>query len=366
MRPIDPFSYFAGHASVISGLAGSTPSPDHRYCFHTNYLDLTPGRAVFHVTIDRAHATFGELNIRVMALLDRREVSVAASLAIDLVGLGAKDLHRGIRFMAVNGVQYALYGYVSDTTDLTASSLDIALEELGHVNAHAKAEVRERTTSPKLAGGDPTRTLSARRLLAEQGVTPDLAFSQPMQIDRNAVDVLAKRWPLVSTQGAATLDLWSSCMALQILDSARLIAQDSRGLVVDITNAGLIDTLKQGGCIINQIQLDADDIDLLALDHAEDDHDFAVVMATAKWQAAGGLETLSERVMECLAKVGFVVMIVEIVGGTSAVAFRNRMQQLSLHCIGMGHDVMQLAFPHGDDWYPRADAVSRFVWIARK
>lgn len=366
MRPVDPFSFFVGHASVISGLAGSTPSPDHRYCFHTSYLDITPGRAVFHVTIDRAHATFGELNIRVMALPDGRDASVAASLAIDLEGLGAKDLHRGIRFMAVDGVKYALYGFVNDTTDLKAAALDIALEELGHVNAHVKAVARDRTESPQLAGGDPTRTLSARRLLAEQGVTSDFPFSQPMQIDRDALDVLANRWPLVSISRADTLDLWSSCVALQILDSARLIARDSRGLVVDITNAGLIETLRQGGCIINQIQLDADDIDLLALDHAEADHDFAVVMAAAKWQAAGGLETLSERVMECLAKVGFVVMIVEIVGGTSAVAFRNRMQQLSLHCIGMGHDVMQLAFPHRDDWYPRADAVSRFVWIARK
>ncbi|OYY68308.1 MAG: hypothetical protein B7Y47_13935 [Sphingomonas sp. 28-63-12] len=329
-------------------------------------MDITPGRAVFHVTIDRAHATFGELNIRVMALPEGRDASVAASLTIDLEGLGAKDLHRGLRFMAVGGVKYALYGFVNDTTDLKAAALDIALEELGHVNTHATAAVRDEAAPPVLARGDPKRTVSARRLLAEQELPPDIPYSQPMQSDGDDMELLDKRWPLVGIGGSDIRDRWGSCMALQMLDFVGLVTQDSRGLLVDMANEGLIETLKQAGCSINLIDLDADDIDLLALDHAEIDHDFAVVMAAAKWQVAGGMEMLSERVMECLAKAGFIVMIVEIVGGGSAAAFRNRMQQLTLNCIGMGHDVMQLFFPHGDSWYPQANTVSRFLWIARK
>lgn len=366
MRSVDPFSFFVGHESIIAGLGGSTPSPDHRYCFHTNYLDVKPGRAVFHVTIHRPRASFGELNIRVMALPTERDASVAASLAIDLEGVEAHDLHRGLRFLAVDGVKYALFGFVSDSADLKAEALDVALEELGKAHSHAKPALGTGAAQPRLARSDLKSISTTRRLFAELAPAPDLPFAQPMQKSGDAMNLLATRWPHVGMDGPNTLDHWSSCMALQMLELVGLIGPSSHGLLVDIANAGLIETLKLGGCSVDMIELDAEDADLLALNYLEPDYDFAMVMAAQKWQAVGGLEMLCERVMECLAKVGFILMIVEIAGGGSAAAFRNRMQQLSLHCMSLGHDVMQLAFPSGDGWYPQTGAASRFIWIARK
>ncbi len=366
MRTVDPFSFFVGHESIIAGLGGSTPSPDHRYCFHTNYLDIVPGRAVFHLTIHRPRASFGELNIRVMALPSGRDATVAASLVIDLEGVEAHDLHRGLRFLAVDGVKYALFGFVNDSADLKAKALDVALEELGPAQLHAKPAAGNEAAQPRLARSDLNSTSSARRLLAEQVPTPDLPFAQPMQKYCDAMNLLATRWPLVGVEGSNTLDHWSSCMALQMLESVGLFVPASRGLLVDIAHAGLVETLKLGGCSVDLIQLDAEDVDLLALNYLEADYDFAMVTVAQKWQVGGGMETLCERVMECLAKLGFVIMVVEITGGGTAAAFRNRMQQLSLHCIGQGHDVMQLAFPNGDRWYPQAGSASRFIWIARK
>lgn len=366
MRQVDPFSFFVGHESIIAGLGGSTPSPDRRYCFHTNYLEVKPGRAVFHVTIRQPRATFGELNIRVMALPTGRDASVAASLVIALEGVEAHDLHRGLRFLAVDGVRYALFGFVSDSADLTAEALDVALEELGVAHSHAKTEASDDATQPRLARSDLQSIASARRLIAERAPAPDLPFAQPMQKYGDSMNSLATRWPLVQMDGSNTVDHWSSCMALQMLESVGLVMPASRGLLVDIAHAGLIETLKLGGCSVDHIRLVDEDIDLLALNYLETDYDFALVMAAQKWQATGGLETLCERVIDCLAKDGLIVMIVEIAGAGTAAAFRNRMQQLSLHCIGQGHDVMQLAFPDGDRWYPQAGSASRFIWIARK
>ncbi len=366
MRSVDPFSFFVGHESIIAGLGGSTPSSDGRYCFHTNYLDVKPGRAVFHVTIHRPRATFGELNIRVMALPSGRDASVAASLVIDLEGVEAHDLHRGLRFLAVDGVKYALFGFVSDSADLKAEALDVAIEEIGAAHSTAKAAVCGEATQPRLALSNLKSTSSTRRLLAERAPTPYFPFAQPMQNNGDTMNLLAKRWPLVGLDGSDTLDHWSSCMALQTLEAVGLVVPSSRGLLVDIADPGLIDTLKLGGCSIDLIQLDAEDVDLLALNYLEADYDFVMVLASRQWQAGSRLETLCERVTECVVKAGFILMIVEIPGEGTAAAFRNRMQQLSLHCIGLGHDVMQLAFPQGDGWYPRAGATSRFIWIAKK
>lgn len=364
MKLVDPFSYMHGKASAIAGLGGPTLSPDPRYCFHTNYFEFLPRRVIFHLAIRRPRATYGELNVRVMALPKDREASVATGIVINLNGLDGEDIHRGLRFLAVEGVSYALYGYVTDRTDLRVESLEIAFEELGFVTAHA-ASAHQVGGAQRHARIERDNTISVRRLVSDQAPSFDLAHAQPVSLERGAMAPLASRWPLVDVADPAAHG-WAACLALEMLDRNGVLAAENSGLLVGHPDPGLIGSLKQRGCRIQQIGLDSDSRDLLAFYHMEGDRDFAIVMATAEWQAPERLEFLAESAIECLSKGGFISIIVEIGGGGSALAFRNRMQQLTLHCIGRGHDVMQMAFPPADDWYPPAGAINHFIWIARK
>lgn len=364
MRAVDPFSFFVGHASVIPGLGGPNIPADPRYCFHTSYFEFLPRRVIFHLTIRRPRATYGELNVRVLALPKGRDASVAAGVAIDLGGLGGEDIHRALRFLAVEGVIYALYGFVTDGTDLQADSLEIALEELGLVSAHAAADHGE-AGAQRHARIERDNTIAARRLVTDQKPRLDLAYAQPVPLNRTDRAALAQHWPMVDV-GDPTARGWGSCLALEMLALNGAVGTENLGLVVGLPDPGVIASLQQRGCHVDQLGLDFKDGDLRAFDHVSGDRDFVMVMATAEWLAPQRLEFLAESAIECLAKGGFISLIVEIEAGGSALAFRNRMQQLTLHCIGRGHDVMQMAFPPTDDWYPPSGAINHFIWIARK
>ncbi|WP_343614694.1 hypothetical protein [Novosphingobium sp.] len=301
-----------------------------------------------------------------MALPPGRDASVAASIRVDLDNLGGEDLARSLRFLAVEGVRYALYAFATGASDLQADGLDIALEELVTPTAHARPAPHAGGNTADRARSDPAATTTARRLIADKGPSLDLPFSQPMQWDPEAERMLRGRWPLLDKRGGNALDCWSSGTALQMLDFGGLIADGNKGLIVDLAEAALLGTLEAAGCAIHLLTLDREDVDLLALDRAEGLCDFAIAAVPAQWQGAGRLETFCERMMQCLAKDGFLIMMINMTGDGEALAFRNRMQQLALYCIGLGHDVMQLAFPAGDSWHPPEGATSRFIWIARK
>jgi len=132
MRQLEPFSYFADYASAVSGFGGSEPAPDNRYCLHTQYQPLRPGRAAFRLTIKGAKATKGELSLRVHAYKPSSsgEVMLAGGGRIRLDELDSDAIDQTIRIAAAPGVHYALYGYFSEPTDLVAESVTVAIEEL--------------------------------------------------------------------------------------------------------------------------------------------------------------------------------------------------------------------------------------------
>jgi len=59
MRDIDPFAYYFNHSSAIPGLGGDSLSPDPRYCFHTDYIDVRPGPARYELLLRRVRASRG-------------------------------------------------------------------------------------------------------------------------------------------------------------------------------------------------------------------------------------------------------------------------------------------------------------------
>lgn len=131
MRAINPFSYFVDHASQLRGFGGERPSPDPQYCFHTRYEAVRPGRAIYSLKLLGSQATEGELTVRIHAF--RPDVgglpSLAAGSRLDLAGEKIQDLAVAIPFHAVNGVEYALYGFFSEPTNLSVDHVEVLLEE---------------------------------------------------------------------------------------------------------------------------------------------------------------------------------------------------------------------------------------------
>jgi hypothetical protein len=131
VRAVNPFSYFVDHASQLRGFGGDRPSPDPQYCFHTRYETVRPGRAIFSLKLDGAQATQGEMTVRVHAY--RPDFggmpSLAAGNRLDLASPQQQELSVAVPFHAVSGVEYALYGFFSEPTDMTVERVDVFLDE---------------------------------------------------------------------------------------------------------------------------------------------------------------------------------------------------------------------------------------------
>ena len=132
MRDVNPFDYWEGHASAIEGLGGAERSPDPRYLFHTRYHTVRAGHARFLLKLDRVRATVGELAIRVHAWKPENDSNISlvsgARMLLDGVEEQA-DVTLPVRFAAQKGVLYALYGYLSEDSDIVAQTLQVAIDE---------------------------------------------------------------------------------------------------------------------------------------------------------------------------------------------------------------------------------------------
>lgn len=131
MRAVNPFSYFVDYASQLRGFGGDRPSPDPQYCFHTRYEPVRPGRAIYGLKLRGAQATQGELTVRVHAF--KPEFGGAPSLAagnrLSLEAISRQDLAVNVPFHAIKGVEYALYGFFTEPTDLSVLEVEVELDE---------------------------------------------------------------------------------------------------------------------------------------------------------------------------------------------------------------------------------------------
>ena len=131
MREIDPFDYWERHASAIEGLGGQERSPDPRYLFHTRYYPVRAGHARFVVRLDEVRASFGELSVRVHAWKPEGDsnVSLVAGTRAMLLGDEGAEVNLTVHFAAQKGVLYALYGYLSEDSDVAARAIHVAIDE---------------------------------------------------------------------------------------------------------------------------------------------------------------------------------------------------------------------------------------------
>ena len=131
MRDVDPFCYFASHASAIRGYGGENRSPDPQYCFHTHYLDVRPGTARYELRLKGASASQGQLTVRVHAYKPSTgaNATLVAGARLELGTDGPEDLSVSVRFHALREVQYAFYGFFSEYSDLAVEGFSVVLDE---------------------------------------------------------------------------------------------------------------------------------------------------------------------------------------------------------------------------------------------
>jgi len=131
MREVDPFDYWESHSSAIEGLGGLERSPDPRYCFHTRYHEVREGRARFVLQLDGVRASFGELSMRVHAWKPDTDsnISLVSGARMLLHSEDGAELTLPVHFAAQKGVLYALYGYLSEDSDVVAQTLKVAIDE---------------------------------------------------------------------------------------------------------------------------------------------------------------------------------------------------------------------------------------------
>lgn len=132
MREVDPFDYWESHASALEGLGGLERSPDPRYCFHTRYHEVRPGRAGFVLRLEGVHATFGEIAVRVHAWKPESDSNISlVSGARMLLQSDPEEsaLTLPVRFASQKGVLYALYGYLSEDSDAKVGKLHVLVDE---------------------------------------------------------------------------------------------------------------------------------------------------------------------------------------------------------------------------------------------
>jgi hypothetical protein len=362
MRQLEPFSYFAGHASALAGFGGPEAAPDPRYFFHTRYETVRPGRAIYHLAIKGARATTGELTLRVHAFKPGAagEISLAGGGRLSLGGVQgqAEATHVPIRFSAAPDSHYALYGYFSEPTDLVADAIEIAIEELG---GPADAASAQRSSRAEATGG----FAAIAKLCSDAAPSLLQPVSQPCTEEQLAPDILDALWPSIPGFAEDRVERWKLVMPLQALTSAGMRLADARGLILDAPHASLAAALREQGAAIDEAR---GGVDTGAWTEADGGggHDFVIAYEPPRPAGpAARSASLPERIAPQVMKGGLAVAIMAIDPDQEAHAFRNGLQQIALRLIGRGHDVAQLRVPHALFPFARTGPTGAFAFIIK-
>lgn len=359
MRQLEPFAYFVEHASAMRGFGGQAAGPDPAYCFHTLYEEVAPGRTVYRVCLSGAKASRGELTIRVHAHKpgSGSDVSLVAGDKRRLERLSrgecgaACDLELAVSFAAVEGVQYALYGFFSEPSDLHADAITISLEELGAPTFELAATGPGEETRFGVVGlAGPSRLLANLPPSLRDPTSQDCTFAQ---LDPETGSTLNSR-----------VAHWWETVPMRVMLRYGFLQEGARGAVMGQAPASLAAQLVSSGCRLPGFGKAAD---------ARDRLDFAIAypvegsLDNAREQEHASKETLSH-----LLPGGLAVIMLRYRAGrdienpVSAWSGRNGIEQLALRLIAAGHDVAQLAFAPASQRVVQDDGGTPFVLVARR
>lgn len=353
-RQLEPFSYFVEHASAIDGFGGDEQGPDPRYCFHTHYEQLPPGRVNYHMRMLGARASEGELTLRVHAYKPGSESgpSLVNGSKQRLDGLGKNgpgaEIDVEVSFAAVDGVHYALYGYFSEPSDLCVDDVIITIDELG-------PEISE--PEPDIARGRSRFEITGIEMPVRLHTDATPSLTEPVSQDCTLRQLAA----LNIADPAAALARWRSDIPLAALTRYGMFREGAAGIILGAAPDGLHDALAARGCSI--VDAAADPATFA---------DFAISYALIETVTQPGERfQLLQRTLGRLLHGGLAIFVFDYRAGESpdparpSFCDRNEIKQWVLRLIGFGHDVVQLTFADAGQRMTLADGTTPFVLIVR-
>lgn len=368
-KAILPFGYFPDIASALPGLGGARAPVDPRYCFHSAYAFYLPGRVLFKVQFNGVCASYGEITIRAHAFRPGggADVSLASSVQRNLENLKDSSMCLELSVIALPGVQYALYAFLSAPSDLTAGGIVIEADELGGEVAENFSDSAEEPSAfgSKLRPALP-QLIDAAPPSLEAPVSQGCTVAQ---LDSTTF----QRWAVAfcnAFDAEMTPDLWRHVHALEFLERAEFLQAGARGLLVGQFQH-MTGSLIARGCEVISISADAqgnlevpkplDALDEFSSLNAK--CDFAIVSKTVMAQIPDARD-LFNAVNRCLFRGGASLLWLDYdikPQGDSRLSAghvsRAEVLRLALHALGHGSRVLRLKLPRADDLLEEHEAV---------
>jgi len=388
-REVEPFSFFSQHASAIPGLGGDERSPDPNYCFHTPYHEYRTGAVIFTVNLAEARASYGELALRVHAFRpdSGENATLVAGNRIPLDDLNLPTLEISVRFSAVPGVLYALFGYFSEPGNLRAAGLTIFAEERGSDNP---ADFVSSEMARSLFEGKPID--NASRMIADRPPLFVLPLSQPMTAGQLASAEYRNSWPEIG-EGVDPAIRWRQAYALQAVEAYGMLQEGASGLLVASEDMPIGGVLRSHGASVTEWRIvpgestmdEVTGIDLsvpsgssMNIERLTGQFDFLIALTNANWfRSKDQVFKFVTSMLRHVLRGGVAVFLFDHVnvqdsrrvqpgGAPDFPVYRTDIQQLAIRIIAHGSSVAQLKFADTTD-SDEATGVSRpYGFVVRR
>jgi hypothetical protein len=402
VRLIEPFSYFPDHSSAILGLGGPNTGPDPNYCFHTHYHAYQPGLVILKVVLAGVQVSYGELAIRVHAHKpdSNLNISVVASARMPLDGLQSEKLEIALRISAIPGVLYALYGYFSEPSDLSATNLEIIAEEMidGRENF-----VSAETRATPFDGG---RFDFPNRLIADHPPSFRFPVSQPCTTGQIESIEFTENWSEFATNDSNTIARWSITFPLQVLKCYDFLHLGASGLLVDSRPTMIASFLADRGCAVRMLNSNEDgnsfsdgklplpssslgtehgssvDYPMYGLKEIGDgpeQFDFSISLGTINMlNSEVSMTGFVNAVIKHVLRRGIAIFMFDYAtdalqrdaltraSGKRFLPNRDDIEKIAMRVIGHGCEVAQLSFPDGRDGNTVTGPITPFGLIVRR
>lgn len=376
MREVDPFGYWESHSSAIAGLGGIERSPDPRYLFHTQYHAIRAGRARFTTRLSGVRASFGELSVRVHAWKPEgtSDVILVAGGRLLLSSEAGEEITLPVHFAAQKDVLYALYGYLSEDSDVVARALHVSIDEPEDTSELLPEPPRSVLAMPRR--GNEARAAAA--LLHYGRPDTESPVSQSCTVDQ----VAALGLPMTGLFGReraedsdTAIAQWSEALSITALTSYGATDAGLEGLVVGVFAA---DPIKQLARSTSLTHVAAGPPPSRA---SSDFYDFMLMPdgPAAGPDAASDVRERWATVDDWLArlKIGGLAMLglryrpeSDLISSSAAAdtpcLSRNEIGQWSLRLIGRGYSVAPLAFAPVADLVVDSRGLARFLLIVQR
>ncbi|EJL33833.1 hypothetical protein [Novosphingobium sp. AP12] len=364
MREVDPFDYWESHSSAIEGLGGLERSPDPRYCFHTRYHEVREGRARFVLELNGVRASFGELSMRVHAWKPESDsnISLVSGARTMLHAEEGADLTVPVHFASQKGVLYALYGYLSEDSDVTAQTLKVAIDEPEDTGEHYPEPPRSILAMDQQA----QETRPANALLHYGRVRMEHPVSQSCTYEQIAELGLRAR-----AEGELVISRWSEAACLNALSTYGATYSGLEGLIVGGVAADYAEDLSASTSIVRQAdgpppsRMNADFYDFLLMPAGFETGN----EARERWEAVE--DWLARLKIGGLAMLGLRYrpdsdLVSSADTSNAQVLSRNEIGQWALRLIGKGYSIAPLAFAPVSDLVVDSQGLAGFVMIVQR